>query len=163
MSNTENLPDVYQMADFETPVPTEVVPAMVWSVQKYKVAQMIALQGKTRKQISEETKVPLWTIDKWANHVDFKAYVKSLIEQAAATMKQENISLLSKVIAARVEQAEKTGDYASLSRKDTLEIIKELNTMTEDETKREESQYSRLLEKLVLNSLPKNQVLGGDA
>lgn len=156
--------ETFELAEYETPVPVENIPTLVWSVEKYKVAQMLALQGKSRKDISLETKVPLATIDSWRKHPDFQAYIASLIDIAAATMKRDNISLMRKVVDARIAEAEKSGDYASLSKKDTLEIIKELNIMTEDDTKKEESNYAKLLEKLVIGSMPKtiiHEVHGG--
>jgi hypothetical protein len=148
----------FELADFETPVSTESIAPIVWSVQKYMVAQMIALHGKSLADISRETKVPLHTINAWRKHPDFQDYIHKTIDQAASTMKQDNISLLTKIIAARVAEAEITGDYASLSKKDTLELVKELNNITEDDTKKEASTYEKLLEKLVMGSSPKNQI-----
>lgn len=144
--------DVFALADFETPVPSETIPPLKWSVQKYTVAQMIALHGKSKRAISLETKVPLNTINNWLAHPDFQAYIKQTLEQAAATMKNDSISLLTKIISARVAEAEVSGDYASLSKKDTLDIVKELNALTEDDNKKEESTYTKLLEKLIGNS-----------
>jgi protoheme ferro-lyase len=148
----------FELAEFETPVSLETIPPIVWSVEKYKVAQMLALHGKSKVDISIETKVPISTINSWCQHPDFKEYIKTTIEQAASTMKQDNISLLTKIIAARVAEAELSGDYSSLSKKDTLEIIKELNVITEDDTKKEESNYTKLLEKLVVASVTPKQI-----
>lgn len=162
MTSEVDFPKDFELADFETPCSNEVIKPIVWSVQKYKVAQMLALHGKSKSEISKETLVPLATISAWAKHPDFIEYVKSLIEQAASTMKNDNISILKKIVAARVEQAELSGDYSKLSNKDTLDIIKELNVITEDDTKKEESNYTKLLEKLVLGSMEKNSIVGGE-
>lgn len=160
MNNEVDVPKNFELADFETPCSNEVIRPMVWSVQKYEVAQMLALHGKSKSEVSMLTHVPISTINVWCKHPDFIEYTKSLIEQAAATMKNDNISLLKKIVAARVEQAEISGDYSKLSNKDTLDIIKELNVITEDDTKKEESNYTKLLERLVLGAMPKNKTLG---
>lgn len=148
----------FELADFETPLPTEAISPLIWSVEKYKVAQMIALHGKSIIDISRETKVPLSTINVWRKHPDFQDYIRQTIDKAASTMKQDNISMLTKIIAARVADAELSGDYASLSKKDTLELIKELNSITAEDTKREASTYDKLLEKLVMNSIGTKQI-----
>ena len=143
----------FELASFETPVSLEVVRPIQWSVQKYEVAQMMALQGKSKAQISRDTKVPLGTINYWASHPDFVDYLKSLIDSAAASMKNQNISLLSKIIAARVAEAELSGNYASLSKMDTAVLLRDLTELTEADNKREESNYAKLLEKLVIGSM----------
>lgn len=152
--------NTFELASFETPVPETTIPPMVWSVEKYTVAQMIALHGKSKADISKETKVPLSTINYWLKHPEFQEYIRKIIDQAAATMKQDNISLLTKIIAARVAEAEISGDFASLSTKDTLELVKELNKITEDDSKKEETGYMRLLEKLFVGTVQKNPLLG---
>lgn len=149
----------FQLAEYETPVPTESIAPIIWSVEKYKVAQMIALHGKSKADISRETKIPLNTIHSWCKHPDFQAYIRSTIDKAASTMQQDNISLLTKIIAARVEEAELSGDYAGLSKADTMDLVKELNKMTNNDGKKEASTYTQLLEKLVVNSMPKQPLI----
>lgn len=152
--------NVFALAEFETPVSENPIQPLVWSTEKYTVAQMIALHGKSRAAISQETKVPLSTINSWLKHPDFQEYVKATIDKAASTMRQDNIALLTKMIAARVAEAELADDYANLSKKDTLSLIKELNDLTGESTSKEESMYAKLFEKVLMKSMEPKKLEG---
>lgn len=145
----------WDLASFETEyVPTQT-PALRWSVEKYKAAQLLALSGKNKKQTARELKIPVSIIDAWLQNPEFDAYMQSLVEDYGKTMKNNNIMLLNKILQARIEQAEIDG-YADLSRKDTLDIITEIRKET-GEDKAAESNYVGLLEKLVNHSLKQQQ------
>lgn len=147
--------DAFVLADFETAVPNEVLPPVMWSVQKYEVAQMIALSGMKVSEISKATMVPLSTIKRWQTNPEFQNYINTLALESVNIMKSKRIQLLTKMLDARIEEAEgENGSYSKLSRADTLEIIKELRKESEDDEKKQESNYTRLLEKILLNSNP---------
>lgn len=148
--------DAFTLASFETPVTNEALPAVLWSVQKHEVAHMIAVQGVKPSEIAKQTGVPLSTINRWLKHPEFVAYVNQVTLESVNTLKAKRISMLSKMLDARVKEAEDDGGrgYAGLSQKDTLEIIKELRNETEDTEKAQESTYTKLLERMLANSVP---------
>ena len=145
----------FELASFETTVSHEVLPAVKWSIQKYEVAQMIALMGLKKTEIAKQTKVPLATINNWLKNSEFSDYINKLALESVNVLKAKRIQLLTKMLDARIEEAEdENGGYAKLSRKDTLDIIKELRDETEEAEKKQESSYTKLLEKILLNSTP---------
>jgi len=148
MSN-DNAP-ADQLAPFETPHKgTQVVPIR-WSIEKYKVAQMIALEGKTKTAIAKELSIPLSAINTWLAHPEFQAYINQTVLAGAEALKAKKLQLLMKTLAAREAQAELEG-YDQFSRKDSLDIISEIRKETGEE-RSADSSYLNLLEKLVLNS-----------
>ena len=141
--------DAFELADFETPVSGDILPSVVWSIEKHKVAQMLALSGLSKSQISRETGVPLQTINKWVQHGEFSDYVNKLVLESATLMKAKRLQVLTKILDARIAEAEKVGDYARLSKLDTLDIIDRIRKETGDDEDRKESKYTQILEKLV--------------
>lgn len=139
---------------FETEYVPKVAPPVKWSVEKYKVAQTLALSGKNKRQTAKELKIPLNIIDSWLKSSEFQDYMQSLIDEYGKVMKTNSLMYLNKILQARIEEAEIDG-YANLSRKDTLDIITEIRKETGDD-KVAEGNYLGLLEKLVNHSL-KNQ------
>jgi len=130
--------DAFELADFETPISNALLPSVVWSIEKHKVAQMLALSGLSKSQISRETGVPLATINKWTQHVEFSDYVNKLVLESASLMKAKRLQVLTKILDARIAEAEKTGDYARLSKLDTLDVIDRIRKETgEDEDRKE--------------------------
>ena len=141
--------EAFELASFETPVITSKVPNVVWSIEKHKVAQMLALEGKNKTAISKETGVPVPTINKWLQHGEFRDYINDITMEAAGTMKAMLISLDLKMINARIEAAEVSGDYARLSGKDTLDIIDNLRKLTGADESKEDSAYANVMKKML--------------
>ena len=141
--------DAHELAAYETPVSTLPIPNVTWSIEKHKVAQMLALEGKSIAQISRETGVPVSAINKWNQHGEFRDYKRQIIMEAAKESKDMLLSLNLKILNARVAAAEETGDYARLSGKDTLDIMESVRKLTTNDDPKEDSQYSSILEKIL--------------
>lgn len=139
------------LASFETPhVEVEVVPIR-WSIEKHKVAQMIALEGKTQKAIAEELGIPLGAIKTWLKHPEYRKYIARIVTEGAQELKTLKLQLLTKTLRAREEEAEKNG-YSNFSNKDSLDIIAEIRKETGEE-RVVDSGYTSMLEKLITNSM----------
>lgn len=147
--------EAFELADFETPVsvPTQA-PMVMWSLEKYRVAHMIAFEGKAKKQISRETGIPLYTINKWHSNPEFKSYIHSIVLENATADKAERLMIYNKILDARIEEAEKTGDYARLSKMDTVEILQAKRKETEKDEQKEESKYVQVLDKILSLAKP---------
>jgi hypothetical protein len=141
--------DAFELANFETLVDNSPLPNVMWSIEKHKVAQMVALSGLSKAQISRETGVPLSTINRWLTHGEFSEYINTLVLESASVMKAKRLQLLTKILDARIAEAETTNDYARLSKLDTLDIINAIRKETGEEEKRDESKYTQILEKIV--------------
>lgn len=151
-----------ELEEFETAyVPTQVVP-LRWSIEKYKVAQMFALEGKTKNAIAKELGVPITAINTWLQNPEFQEYITKTVMDGAQALKAKKLQLLMKTLHAREQEAELEG-YSSFSRKDSLEIIAEIRK-EQGLDRTEDSNYTALLEKLVTNSMkqPKTIVLTED-
>lgn len=149
-SELDVMKEVWELSSFETErVPTPVLPVK-WSIEKYKVAEMLALSGRNKKETARELGIPLAIINKWLQSSEFTEYMQSLVEDYARAIKNNRLMYLNKILQARIEQAEVEG-YADLSRKDTVDIISEIRKETGDE-KSSDNNYMRLLEKLVTHS-----------
>lgn len=158
MSNELEKPTTaaFELADFEIEAPSAptMVPAVRWSLQKYDVAQMLALSGESKTEISKQTKVPVATINNWLKNKEFSDYVNSILLESVNEAKSLRLKYYLKILKAREDIVEESGDWAHASSKDTLDILKELRAETEEQAKKEDSNYAKLLEKLVLNSNP---------
>lgn len=141
--------EAFELAEFETQVPDTPVMPVQWSVEKFKVAQMIALSGKPKTEIAKITGVPLSTINLWLKHGEFQEYINRLVLESAELMKAKRLQVLIKIMEARLEEAELEGNYASLSRKDTVDIIREIREETEEKEATQRSNYEMLLDRLV--------------
>ena len=140
-----------ELSIYETASGNNQVAPVVWSLEKYKVAELLALSSKTKTAISKETNIPVTVINKWLQHPEFKEYVNNIVTTAAKEVHTELMKLKMKVIAARVEEAELNG-YSTLTNKDTLDVMAEVRKDTSGD-KTQDSSYTNLLEKLVMNSL----------
>lgn len=139
----------FELADFETPVTSGSLPSVIWSIEKHTVAQMIALSGLTKTQISRETGVPLGTINRWCQHGEFSEYINKLVLESAQVMKAKRLQILNKILDARVEEIEALGEgYARASGKDTLAIVEAIRKETGEEEAHQESQYVSVLGKI---------------
>ena len=146
---------ISELAEYETPVSTTPVPAVAWSMEKHMVAQFLATKGMSKVQVSRETGVPLSAINKWLQNSEFTSYINQIVLDCASVMKAKRLGLLSKILDARIEEAERTGDYARLSKMDTLDIISAIRKETGDEDAAKESSYTRIMEKfLEINNRP---------
>ena len=122
------------------------------------------MTGKSKKQISKELGLPLTFINKCFENNEFQKYMQNITLEAAKELKAEKIMDLRKALAARRELAEELG-YENYTRKDTLDIIEALRKEVGEE-KAEDSNYAKLLEKLVSNTAPVqiiNLPAGGDS
>lgn len=139
-----------KLASFETAHTQQQIAPIVWSVEKFRVAQMIAIDGKTKTAIAKELGIPLSAINTWLKHPDYKAYIEQTVLDAAKAIKNKKLQLLIKTLAAREAEAELEG-YSTFSRKDSLDIMTEIRKETGEERAADTS-YTQLLEKMVLNS-----------
>lgn len=147
--------DPSKLEDFERPVPTRPVMPLAWSIEKYEVAQLLALSRMTVSMVSEATMVPIHIIQKWKQHTDFTDYMNKLVLEGATVMKAKRLMILNKVLDARLERAELMGDYATLSTKDTLDILAEIRKETEDEDSKEKSTWMQTLDVLLTKTAEK--------
>lgn len=144
--------DPTALEEFERPVPTTPIKSIEWSVEKHEVAQLCATKGMTDVKVSEITKVPVATIKKWKSHPEFIAYMNNYILSMAESMKAYRLSLYLKIIDARMTKIEELGDYSMLSTKDTLDVLEAMRKETEKEDNKEQSQYIKTIEALLLKS-----------
>lgn len=147
MNELDQVPEA-EWQPFEREAPQEPVKPLRWSIEKYEVAQLLALSRLTLEKISEKTLVPVRVIRSWRKHPEFQAYMDRLVLESAEAMKARRLMLLSKIIDARVEKAEESGDYSFLSNKDTLDVMEALRKETDDQPK-EQSRYMKTLETLL--------------
>jgi transposase-like protein len=152
MSNelTETV-DAGSLASFETVQKEVQVVPVRWSIEKFRVAQEIALSGKTKTAIAKELGIPLTAINTWLKNSEFQEYINQTVMDGASLLKAKKLQLLTKTLAAREAEAELNG-YASFSNKDSLDLISEIRKETGDE-RTADSSYTSLLEKLVSNSM----------
>lgn len=148
-----------QLEEFETPAQgfTPVVPVQ-WSIEKYKVAQELALSGKTKTKIAKELGIPLAVINKWLENPDFVNYVNEVTMEGAKAMKSWKLRLLTKALKAKEDRAELDG-YDTLTNKDTLDIMGEIRKETDGEKGPGQSNYTNLLESLLKHSIAHQQTV----
>lgn len=144
-----------QLAVGETLIPTEPVRPIQWSLQKYEAAQLLALSRHSVQEISDMIKIPVASINKWKQHPDFRKYMNKLLQETAETMKSYRLQVLSKILDARLALAEEHNNYASLSTKDTLDILDSIRKETESEDNKEHSNYMKLIEVLITDTATK--------
>lgn len=140
------------LESFETEYKPIAPTKYTWSIEKYKIAQMYALSGKSKREIAKELNLPLSFIDKCFKLEEFQRYMQDLTLEAAKTLKAEKLMYLRKTLAARAAIAEEEG-FDTFSRKDTLDIMESMRKETGDDSV-SDSNYSKLLEKLVANTVP---------
>jgi hypothetical protein len=145
----ESLIDPTKLEDFERPVPTAPMKRLAWSIEKYEVAQLIALSRLTIKEVAVATKVPESVIYKWKRHPDFQEYMNTITLEQADNFKAKRLQILSKVLDARLEQAERAGSYALLSTKDTLDILSEMRKETETSSEGDQSNFMKTITSLI--------------
>lgn len=145
--------DVTSLETFESPVPVVPIRPMVWSVEKYEVAQLLATKGMSIDKVSEATKVPVGAIKKWKTHPDFIKYMNDFVLEVEETLRAKRLMLYMKIVDARVEKIEELGgDYSMLSTKDTIEILEAMRKETEKADEKEQTQYMKTLEALISKS-----------
>ena len=135
--------------DFETPYVPKVAEPLMWSIEKYKVAELLAFSGKTKKAIAKELMLPVAIINKWCSNSEFMDSVHEMVGNQIKHMKNNRLMVLNKILQAKIELAEIEG-YADATRKDIVEVAAELRKETEGDTSKD-SNYARLLEKLIFN------------
>lgn len=154
--------DVSVLEEYERPVSSSPIKPLVWSIEKYEVAQLLAISGYTIAKISEVTTVPITAIKKWKQHPDFIKYMDDCLSDTSVDLKKFRIGLLRKVISARVDRVEEMGgDYSILSTKDTADLLAELRKETEKNEDKEQTQYMRTIEALLLSSAAPKQIGSG--
>ena len=153
----EPLVGAHELASFETPVygVTKVAPVQ-WSIEKYNVAQELALSGKTKSKIAKDMKIPLAVINKWLENPEFNEYIREIVMEGAKILKADRLQVLMKTFAARKERAELDG-YDTFSSKDGLDIVAEIRKETGDDKGSGQSNYTNLLESLLKHSIAHQQ------
>ena len=152
--------DPAALCSFERPVPTVPIKPLQWSVEKYEVAQLLVMSRMSVAQVSEETGVPIHAIRRWKSHPDFVEYMDRVILETESTMKALRLRVLRKILDARLELAEEAGNYASLSSKDTLDLLDALRKETEASEAQPESNYLKTIEDLFKRTLEKKGLPG---
>jgi restriction endonuclease len=152
--------DPSALCSFEQPVPNVPIKSLQWSVEKYEVAQLLALSRMTLLQVSEETGVPAHAIRRWKAHPDFQEYMDNITLETANTLKAKRLQVLRKILDARLELVEESGNYAALSSKDTLDILDAIRKETEAQESQPESNYLKTIEDLFKRTMAKKG-LGG--
>ena len=94
------------------------------------------LAGKSYDQISETTKLSVDNIVAICNKNEVKSYINSVYLSQGYLHRMKRLSLISRVIEDKVEEALETGVY---SKKDLLEWLKLLNDMENSAIKSQES------------------------
>lgn len=146
-----------ELASFETPAPSAVkILPVQWSIEKYNVAQELALSGKTKTKISKDLKIPIAIINKWLESKEFTEYINSIVMEYAKASKAERLRLLMKALKAKEDLAELDG-YDTFSRKDPLDIIAEIRKETGEDKGSGQSNYTSLLENLLKHSITNQQ------
>jgi len=132
------------------------MPPVQWSIEKFKVAEELALSGKTKTRISKDLKIPIAVINKWLENSEFNEYVNSIVLEFAKTSKAYKLKLLLQALKAKEDQAELDG-YDTLGRKDVLDIMSEIRKETGEDKGAGQSNYTNLLESLLKHSIAHQQ------
>jgi hypothetical protein len=151
--------DPSRLAPFERPVPTRPMQPLAWSIEKYEVAQLLALSRMTVTDVAKATNVPVHIIQKWKQHPEFSEYMNKIVLEGASVLKAKRLMILQKILDARLERAEAMGDFATLSTKDTLDILSEIRKETEDEDSKEKSTWMQTLDVLLTKTAEKQAQL----
>lgn len=151
--------DPSRLEAFERPVPTRPMLPLMWSIEKYEVAQLLALSRMTVVDVSKETNVPLHVIQKWRQHPEFSDYMNKLVLEGATVLKAKRLMILQKILDARLARAEAMGDFSTLSTKDTLDILAEIRKETEAEDNKEKSTWMQTLDILLERTAEKQAKL----
>ena len=151
------------LAEFERETPLTPIKPLKWSVEKYEVAQLLALSRMTMVQVAEETGVPVHAIQRWKRHPEFQEYMDRVTLDTAETLKAKRLQVLRKILDARLELAEETGSYVNLSGKDTLDILEALRKETEAEENKPESNYLKTIEALLQKTVENASALSAPA
>jgi len=142
--------DPSELSEYETPVDIQPVKPLAWSYEKYCCAQAIAFGGKTKKAISEETKIPLHVIKKWEQHPEFQEYVKEIVLKKKDELLAANLSLLQKAINAKRDKIEEEGgDYSKLSNRDIASLIETVSELTKEKDSSEQSNWMKQMKELM--------------
>jgi len=149
--------DLTELEDFETPVGTRPIKPMAWSIEKYCIAQSLALEGKTRVKISEETGIPLSVIRKWEKHADFQAYMVELVMKKKEQLEALHLQALSKTLRAKMDRAEETDDWVNFSKKDPTAIMETFHNISGAKEESEQSNYAKMMELLLEKSNKQKQ------
>jgi|LGOV01.1.fsa_nt_gb hypothetical protein len=147
-----DMSEASELQSFERSPSMTPIKEIVWSIEKYEVAQLCAITRFTDKEISEQTKIPLSTIKNWKAHPAFQKYMNTLMIDSAEMFKAKRLMVLSKTLDARIANAEETGDYGNLTGRDTLAIIEQLRKETEGDIKEEESHFMKTITTLLEKS-----------
>lgn len=144
--------DMSVLSPTESLPPTKPMRPILWSVEKYEVAQLCATTRFSDKQVSEETLIPLGTIQAWKRHPEFQEYMTNLLLESADIMKAKSLMVMTKALDARIHRAEEADDYGSITGRDTLAIIDQIAKETKDDVGQEESHFMQTITTLLKKS-----------
>lgn len=159
MGNTDGSVDMSALESFESLPPTTPIRNIVWSMEKYEVAQMCATTRHSDRQVSEITKIPLSTIKVWKRHPDFQKYMTELMLDSADLMKAKSLMIMTKALDARIARAEELDDYGTITGRDTLAIIDQIAKETREDVGKEESHFMQTITALIEKSKGKALVI----
>lgn len=152
--------DPAALCSFERPVPNTPIKPLHWSIEKYEAAQLLALSRMTMAQVSQHLRIPLHALQRWKTHPDFREYMDKVTLDTESTLKALRLQVLRKILDARLDLVEESGNYAALSSKDTLDILDALRKETEAADTKPESNYLKTIEDL-LKRTQERQALAG--
>lgn len=150
--------DPAELCSFEQPVPLVPIKPLQWSVEKYEVAQLLALSRMNVAAVSAETGVPIHAIRRWKSHPEFQEYMDQLVLESASTLKALRLQVMRKILDARLAFAEDSGNYAALSSKDTLDLLDAMRKETEAQEAQPESNYMKTLEDLLKRTMERQKL-----
>ena len=151
--------DMSSLAPYENLPPTTPIKTIVWSMEKYEVAQLCATTRHSDREVAEITKIPLSTIQSWKRHPDFQKYMTDLLLDSADLMKAKSLMVMTKALDARIARAEELDDYGTITGRDTLSIIDQIAKETKDDTGKEESHFMQTITALIEKSKGKALVI----
>ena len=141
--------DLSELEEFETPVDNRPVKPIHWSLEKYVCAQSLALEGKSRVKISEETGIPIGTIRKWEKHPDFQQYMQELVLKQKDVLLAMHLQDLAKTLNAKRQYAEDNDDWRNFSRQDPTKIMETFHNISGAKEESEQSNYAKMMEMLL--------------
>lgn len=148
-----------QVSEFVNP-PVRVTPSkpMPLSSEMREVAELLATKGMTVQRVSEVTGVPISAIKKWKKNPEFTQHMQNFVLDIAEGLRAWRLMMCMKTLDARVEKIEEIGDWSLFSQKDSMDIMAEMRKDTEKQEEKEQTQYMKVMEALIIKSATKNIV-----
>jgi len=131
-----------------------VTPKKPLSFEEYQIVDMY-IEGKTEAQIAMDLALTTKYIKTVLSRPYIRNYVNEIVEVTQYAMKQNRIRLLNLIVNAKVEETLEQGlSYADLTKKDVVDLIRELDGLQKEKEKKElgtnqNNTYVNILQKIV--------------